>query len=88
MEPLLKLTNVKKSFGDIHAIEQVNLDIHKHSVIGLVGGNGAGKTTLLRLMSGVYRPTSGSVELENNRQFQKCARYWASYLSQRVCTRN
>ena len=67
MEPLLKLTNVKKSFGDIHAIEQVNLDIHKHSVIGLVGGNGAGKTTLLRLMSGVYRPTSGSVELENNR---------------------
>ena len=67
MEPLLKLTNVKKSFGDIHAIEQVNLDIHKHSVIGLVGGNGAGKTTLLRLMSGVYRPTSGSVELEHNR---------------------
>ena len=67
MEPLLKLTNVEKSFGDIHAIEQVNLDIYKHSVIGLVGGNGAGKTTLLRLMSGVYRPTSGSVELENNR---------------------
>ena len=67
MEPLLKLTNVKKSFGDIHAIEQVNLDIYKHSVIGLVGGNGAGKTTLLRLMSGVYRPTSGTVELENNR---------------------
>ena len=67
MEPLLKLTNVKKSFGDIHAIEQVNLDIHKQSVIGLVGGNGAGKTTLLRLMSGVYRPTSGTVELEQNR---------------------
>ena len=65
--PMLKLTNVKKSFGDIHAIEQVNLEIHKQSVIGLVGGNGAGKTTLLRLMSGVYRPTSGSVELENNR---------------------
>jgi len=67
MEPLLKLIDVKKSFGDIHAIEQVNLDIHKHSIIGLVGGNGAGKTTLLRLMSGVYRPTTGTVQLENNR---------------------
>ena len=66
MEPLLKLTNVKKSFGDIHAIEEVNLEINKHSIIGLVGGNGAGKTTLLRLMSGVYRPSSGTVEHENN----------------------
>ena len=67
MEPLLCLKDVKKSFGDVQAIEYVNLDIYKNSVIGLVGGNGAGKTTLLRLMSGVYRPTEGSVHLENNR---------------------
>ena len=67
MEPLLRLINVKKSFGEVQAIEHVNLEIHRNSVIGLVGGNGAGKTTLLRLMSGVYRPTEGSVVLENNR---------------------
>lgn len=67
MEPLLRLVNVKKSFGDIRAIEHVNIDIHRNSVIGLVGGNGAGKTTLLRLMSGVYRPSEGVVELDNNR---------------------
>ncbi|MGB1521503.1 MAG: ABC transporter ATP-binding protein [Candidatus Poseidoniaceae archaeon] len=67
MEPLLRLINVKKSFGDVQAIEHVNIDIHQNSVIGLVGGNGAGKTTLLRLMSGVYRPTEGSVELSNKR---------------------
>lgn len=67
MEPLLRLINVKKSFGDVHAIEHVDFDIHRNSVIGLVGGNGAGKTTLLRLMSGVYRPTEGSVELDNQR---------------------
>ena len=67
MEPLLSLNNVRKSFGDVHAIERVNLEIHKNSIVGLVGGNGAGKTTLLRLMSGVYRPTEGSVELDNNR---------------------
>ena len=67
MEPLLCLKDVKKSFGDVQAIEYVNLNIYKNSVIGLVGGNGAGKTTLLRLMSGCYRPTEGSVNLENNR---------------------
>ena len=67
LEPLLSLNNVRKSFGDVHAIERVNLEIHKNSIVGLVGGNGAGKTTLLRLMSGVYRPTEGSVELDNNR---------------------
>ena len=67
MEPLLRLTDVKKSFGDIQAIEHVSLDIYKNSVVGLVGGNGAGKTTLLRIMSGVYRPTEGDVTLANNR---------------------
>ena len=67
MEPLLRLTDVKKSFGDIQAIEHVSLDIYKNSVVGLVGGNGAGKTTLLRIMSGVYRPTEGNVTLANNR---------------------
>ena len=45
----------------MQTIEYVNLNIYKNSVIGLVGGNGARKTTLLRLMSGVYRPTEGTV---------------------------
>ena len=67
MEPLLRLTDVKKSFGDIQAIEHVSLDIYKNSVVGLVGGNGAGETTLLRIMSGVYRPTEGNATLANNR---------------------
>ncbi|MBA4734955.1 MAG: ABC transporter ATP-binding protein [Candidatus Poseidoniales archaeon] len=67
MDPLLRLINVKKSFGDVQAIDHVNFEIHRNSVIGLVGGNGAGKTTLLRLMSGVYRPTEGSVQLDNER---------------------
>ncbi len=49
MEPLLRLADVKKSFGDIQAIEHVSLDIYKNSVVGLVGGNGAGKTTLSNL---------------------------------------
>ncbi len=58
---MLTLTGVGKSFGDINALLQVDLEIESGQIIGLVGGNGAGKTTLLRLMAGVMKPTTGSV---------------------------
>ena len=59
--PLLTLSGVAKSFGEVEALTHVDLDINAGQVIGLVGGNGAGKTTLLRLMAGVMEPTNGSV---------------------------
>jgi sodium transport system ATP-binding protein len=58
---MLTLTGVGKSFGEINALLQVDLEIESGQIIGLVGGNGAGKTTLLRLMAGVMKPTTGSV---------------------------
>jgi sodium transport system ATP-binding protein len=60
-DSMLTLTGVGKSFGDINALLQVDLEIESGQIIGLVGGNGAGKTTLLRLMAGVMKPTTGSV---------------------------
>ena len=59
--PLLTLSGVAKSFGEVEALTHVDLDINAGQVIGLVGGNGAGKTTLLRLMAGVMEPTNGSI---------------------------
>ena len=59
--PLLTLSGVAKSFGEVEALTRVDLDINAGQVIGLVGGNGAGKTTLLRLMAGVMEPTNGSI---------------------------
>ena len=55
---LLSVQSASKRFGDVIALESVDLDINQGDIIGLVGSNGAGKTTLLRLLSGVYRPTS------------------------------
>ena len=66
-ENLLHLTDVSKSFGDVHAIEHVTLEIQNKSVVGLVGGNGAGKTTLLRMMAGIYIPTQGKVHLQDGK---------------------
>ena len=57
MQPtLLSVQGASKRFGDVVALQTVNLEIREGDIIGLVGSNGAGKTTLLRLLSGVYRP--------------------------------
>jgi sodium transport system ATP-binding protein len=65
MNSLLTISDVSKSFGDLVALEGINLEIRSGEVVGLVGSNGAGKTTLLRLMAGVYLPTTGTVSLQD-----------------------
>lgn len=62
---LLSIQEVSKNFAEIEALQGISLEIYSGEIVGLVGSNGAGKTTLLRLMAGVYKPTSGSVNLSN-----------------------
>ena len=71
MSALLTLTQVSKSFGDLKALDTINLEINAGEVVGLVGSNGAGKTTLLRLMAGVYAPTAGTVLLADGNPVSK-----------------
>ena len=47
--PLLSVRGVSKSFGEVHALQEVTLEFSRGDIVGLVGSNGAGKTTLLRL---------------------------------------
>lgn len=56
--------NIAKSFGNIHALKNVNFDIHRGQVTTLFGENGAGKSTLMKILSGVIQPTSGEILLE------------------------
>ena len=60
-ELLLSVEGLSKSFGGLHAIREVNLELRPGEIFGLIGPNGSGKTTLLNLISGVYLPDRGRI---------------------------
>jgi len=64
---LLSLTDVRRTFGGLHAVDGVGFQVDTGEVHGLIGPNGAGKTTLLNLVSGLIRPTGGAISLEGRR---------------------
>jgi ABC-type sugar transport system ATPase subunit len=59
--PLLRLRGIGKSFGPVHALAGVDLDIPAGKVMALVGDNGAGKSTLIKTISGIWEPSSGEM---------------------------
>ena len=61
VNPIIKIENISKRFGDIAAVEQLSLDIARGTIFGLVGSDGAGKSTLLRMIATMIPPTSGRV---------------------------
>ncbi|MFC1903824.1 ABC transporter ATP-binding protein [Chloroflexota bacterium] len=58
---LLKLVGLRKQFGELVAVNDINLEIEEGEIRGLIGPNGSGKTTLFNLISGFIRPTRGKV---------------------------
>ena len=58
---MIKISNISKSIDKTSILENIDIEIRKGSVFGLIGVNGAGKSTLLRLMSGVYKPDKGTI---------------------------
>jgi branched-chain amino acid transport system ATP-binding protein len=61
-EPLLALNGVETFYGRIQALRGVTIDVHDGEIVALIGANGAGKTTTLRTISGLLKPTRGSVK--------------------------
>ena len=61
---ILKTENLGISFGGLKAVQDVNIEIKKKQLYGLVGPNGAGKTTVFNMLTGVYRPTTGQIFLD------------------------
>lgn len=62
--PMLKVENLGITFGGLEAVKNLTLSIQKRELYGLIGPNGAGKTTVFNLLTGVYKPTTGSFFLD------------------------
>lgn len=62
--PVLALTNIRKTFGGVTAIEDFSLEIFPGEIVALVGDNGAGKSTLIKIVSGVHPPSAGTIAID------------------------
>lgn len=62
--PILECRELSKSYGNVHALDSVDLKIEPGRVVGLLGPNGSGKTTLLKLANGLLTPTEGEILID------------------------
>src|SRR4030042_5420340 len=65
--PDVRIVNLTKKFGDITALDSINLEVHDQEYFSLLGPSGCGKTTLLRLIAGLIEPTSGEIWIGDKR---------------------
>ena len=65
---VLEAKNISKYFGTITALENVNLAVRQGECLGVVGDNGAGKSTFMKVLSGLYKPSSGSLFFDGNKK--------------------
>ncbi len=63
-EPILIAKDLQKSYGDVHAVDGISLQVARGEVFGLLGPNGAGKTTTISMMTGLFPPDSGSITID------------------------
>lgn len=64
--PIFKATDVGCRFGGVVALDKVDFEVGQSEIVGLIGPNGSGKTTLLNVLSGIYRPSGGSLEIDGD----------------------
>ncbi len=62
MSDILAVREIRKTFGDVRAVDGLSFTVRKGTITGLLGRNGAGKTTTIRMITGIFMPDSGSIE--------------------------
>ena len=70
----IEISNLTKQIGKRKILNNINIDIQKGEIVGLVGPNGAGKTTLIKTIVGLYKPTKGKIVIDGldiNLDFEK-----------------
>lgn len=76
-EVMLRVRGLSKTFGGLHAVQDVSFDVHRGEILGIIGPNGAGKTTLFNLLNGFIEPTAGQnsyagQELRGRKPYEVC----------------
>lgn len=81
----IKTSNLTRKFGELTAVDKLNLEIPEGEIFGLVGPDGAGKTTTMRLLTGIMDPSSGEAWVYNNHTVKEAEKLKESiaYMSQR-----
>lgn len=69
--PLLSIKKLTKTFGGLAAVTNVDMSVEEGEIVGLIGPNGAGKTTVFNLLTGIYVPTSGTIEFDTGSCMKK-----------------
>ena len=59
MTSVIEARDVSKTYGDVHAVDHVNLQVEEGELFGLLGPNGSGKTTMIKMLTGQTRPSGG-----------------------------
>lgn len=72
MTSMLKIDNLSVHYGVIQAVKDVSIEVNEGEVVSLIGANGAGKTSILRTISGLVRPSAGSISFQGQ-EIQKLA---------------
>jgi ABC-2 type transport system ATP-binding protein len=73
---VVSAVDLTKRYGDVSALEHVNIQVHRGEIYGFLGLNGAGKTTTIRLLLGMMRPTAGSVDIFGGRVGPRSESLW------------
>ncbi len=61
---MIKIQSLTKSFNDVKVLENIQMEIEKGTIYGLLGSNGSGKTTLFKLLTGIYKPDQGKCYID------------------------
>jgi ABC-type branched-subunit amino acid transport system ATPase component len=76
MSEVLRAERVTKRFGGLVAVNNVDFEIPKNSIVSLIGPNGAGKTTFFNIIAGIYDPTAGRIEFHGETKIARPKRAW------------
>jgi lipoprotein-releasing system ATP-binding protein len=81
---MIKISNIRKSFGDLEVLRGVSLEVRKGEIVSIVGASGAGKTTLLQIVGTLLSADAGEVEIDGVKIFGMSEKYAAEFRNRHI----